>query len=165
MSAHLTFNKRDNVRINVIPRRVRELGCLERAISSTYSEYIFVALVIQHAKHMRRIILFSVASPAVTCFTTSTHRRHDFREKKILNTKCVFWFSLKLLPEIFLILRTSKRHTIKNVRWSSCKNLLFLSDLIFLTDFQKTLKYQNSWKSIEWELSCSMWRDGQTWQT
>jgi hypothetical protein len=36
-------------------------------------------------------------------------------EKKLLNTKCVFWFSLQLLSETFLILRRTERDMIKNV--------------------------------------------------
>ena len=56
------------------------------------------------------------------------------------------------------------------------KYLLLLSDFkwdlkfheIFLFCFEKT-SYQNSWKSVQWELSCSMrtdgWIDGHTWRS
>jgi len=54
-----------------------------------YSEYVFVAVVIQHAKRMRRVILSSVACPALPYFPTLSHKGYDFREN-LLNTKCVF---------------------------------------------------------------------------
>jgi len=41
--------------------------------------------------------------------------------KNLRNSKCVFWFSLQLLPETFLIRRKNERDMIKNVYWSSCK--------------------------------------------
>jgi hypothetical protein len=42
-------------------------------------------------------------------------------EKKLLNTKWVFWFSLPLLSESFLILRRNERDMIKNVYRSACE--------------------------------------------
>jgi hypothetical protein len=73
-------------------------------------------------------------------------------EKKLLNPKCVFWFSLQGLSEIFLILRRNERDMIRNVYWSSCKVTLFFLDFneswIFSTNFRNILKYQISWKSV-----------------
>jgi hypothetical protein len=66
-------------------------------------------------------------------------------EKKFLHTKCRFWFSLQLMSETFLFLRIIQQH-IMNVRRSSCKYLLFLSNFneiwILPIDFLKILKYQ-----------------------
>ena len=71
-------------------------------------------------------------------------------KKMLLNTKCVFWFSLQLLSETFLILRRTERDMIKNLNWSSCKVPDILSDFnenwIFLTDLRKIFKCQISWK-------------------
>jgi hypothetical protein len=60
-----------------------------------YSDCVFVALVIQHAESMRRILLSSVACPALPYFFTLPQKTLDFR-KKVLNKKCVFGFSLQL---------------------------------------------------------------------
>ena len=38
----------------------------------------------------------------------------------------VFWFSLQLLSETFLVLRSTERDVITNVYWSSCKILMTL---------------------------------------
>jgi len=43
----------------------------------------------------------------------------QLRKKKLLDTKCVFWFPLQLFfSETFLLLRTVNRDMIKTLRWS-----------------------------------------------
>jgi hypothetical protein len=44
-----------------------------------------------------------------------------FSKNKFLNIKCVFWFSVPLLSETFLILKRTEGDMIKTVHWSSCK--------------------------------------------
>ena len=41
--------------------------------------------------------------------------------KKLLNIKCVFWFSLQLLSKTFLILSRIERDIVINVKTPSCK--------------------------------------------
>ena len=53
--------------------------CIGKAIIITYSVCVFVALGIQHATRMCPVTLSSVACPGITCFSTSSHKRHDFR--------------------------------------------------------------------------------------
>jgi hypothetical protein len=47
-------------------------------MSITYSEYVFVALGVQHAMRMCHIMLSSVVSLAVLYVSTLSHKRHDF---------------------------------------------------------------------------------------
>ena len=69
----------------------------------TYSECVFLALVIQHAKRMRHIISSPVPCLAVPHFSRLSHKRHDFRGEKFEHKRCVLMFS-KLSSEPFLIL-------------------------------------------------------------
>ena len=93
-----------------------------KAINNTYYECASVVLGIQHLKRMRRVILSSVACPALPHFSTLSHKRHGFRGKKLPNIKCVFWFSLQLLSETYLILRWTERDIVINIHvcvWST----------------------------------------------
>jgi len=62
-----------------------------KVISITHSECVSVALVIQHAKRMGRIITSSVACLVLQYFSTLSQKRYDFR-KKSLNIKLCFGF-------------------------------------------------------------------------
>jgi len=53
-------------------------------------------------------------------FSTLSHKRHDF-QKALLDIKFVFWFSLQLLLETFLIKIITEKVTGVNVHRSSCK--------------------------------------------
>jgi len=73
---------------------------------------------------LRRIVIWRLSASSILFFTFS-NKRHDFRATK-LNVKRVFWFSLHLFPQTFLILRTLDRDIITDVRKPSC-NLPFIS--------------------------------------
>ena len=94
---------------------------------------------------MCRIILSSVACPALSYFSTFLINGTIFGGK-LRNTKCVFRFSLQLLSETFLSLRLTERDMIKIVHWSSCKVpvicVRFSLNLNFLDAFSKK-KYSN----------------------
>ena len=62
--------------------RSRNHSCRGKATSITYSESVFVVLAIQRGKRMNPIVLSSVACPPLGRFSTS-HKRHDFRDKVI----------------------------------------------------------------------------------
>ena len=85
-------------------------------------------------------------------------------EKKALNMKCAFWFSLQLLSETFLIPRRIQRDAVVYVHSHHLKYPLFLSYFsqtwIFSTDFRKMFKFKISWKSIHQEPA-----ERQTWQS
>jgi hypothetical protein len=82
--------------------RSRNYNCRGKTISIRYYECVSVALVIQHAKRMQRVILSSVACQTLLYFSTLSHKRRDFLEGKkvtehkmcvvIFSTNSVFWF-------------------------------------------------------------------------
>jgi hypothetical protein len=68
---------------------------------------------------MRRIINYGL-SPS-TIFSHIISYTALFSKKKLLNTKCGFPVSQKVLSETFFILRRIEPDMIENVYWSPCK--------------------------------------------
>ena len=75
-------------------------------------------------------LTYTACSVHATCCLRPLWLYHVFRhyfikerlsEEKLLNVKCVFWFSLRLLFDTFLILRRIQRDTVINVKMSSWK--------------------------------------------
>jgi hypothetical protein len=103
---------RHNKTYNVTFRRVRYIVV---AVEEQWVLHIlFVALVVQHAKRMRSVLLSSAASLAPPDFSTLSHKRHDFRDKVIWHKMCVLSFSADL-SGTFFILRRIQRDIIINI--------------------------------------------------
>jgi len=91
-------NKSGNVCINVSFRHVRDNRfCRAKARGITDSEFVSIALVIQHAKRMDRIMLSYVPYLALPYFFTLSHKRYDFRGGEVIAHNEMFLFYLQLL--------------------------------------------------------------------
>ena len=64
----------------------------KKPVTITHSHCVSVALGIQHAVRVHRIVLSSVACPALPHFPTLSHKRYDFRKDGIENK---FFFSVQ----------------------------------------------------------------------
>jgi len=131
-----------------------------KEISITYTKCAFVALGIQHAMCMRHIVI--VACQALRHLSILSHKRHDFRKTVVEHKKCVLSCSTTF------VWKFSFQEGMSEMWWKICIGLHvkywlslfeFNETCIFLTDFQKILNYQMSWKSLQWQLSCSMQTD------
>ena len=62
---------------------------------------MFVAVVIQHAKSMGRIILSFVVSMALSHFSTLTHKGHDIRKRVFEQKNMCFDLLYNFYPKYF----------------------------------------------------------------
>jgi len=118
--------------------------CNGKAISITYSECVFTALGNQHAMCMRPTVIRCL--PRSTVFYPHYLINGTTFGKKVLNTKCVFRFSVQLLSETFLIPRRTGRDMIKNVYRSSCKvHRWYCCQILLKLEFSRHIfqKYSN----------------------
>jgi hypothetical protein len=83
-------------------------------------ECVSVPLVIQQANRMfsTHIVICDLSGSTIIFHIIPLTER--FSEKKLWNTKCLFWYSVQLLSVILHSLRRIKRD-ITNVQRSSCK--------------------------------------------
>jgi hypothetical protein len=103
---------------NVTSRSVRATSVAVKSL--TYSECVFVALVIQLAERMRHVFICSLSRCSKNFHNIS--RTAGFSKKKSywIQNLC-FLFPLQLSPETFLIVRRNERDMIKKVCSSSRK--------------------------------------------
>jgi hypothetical protein len=94
--------------------------CPIKATSITCSECVSVALLMHHAMRMHHIVICVLPGPATQRFPHGLTNSTIFG-KKFVKIKCVYWFYLQVLSEIFLIPSTIQRDIIINVPRSSCK--------------------------------------------
>jgi hypothetical protein len=121
---------------------------------------VFVALGIQHAMRMRHIVICSL--PRSTIFFHISHKRYDIRKTLL----CVLILSTTFVGNIFHSKKNWSRYDQKFIlifMQSTLYSCPILTKLEFFRQiFEKTRKYQISWKSVQWEPSCSMQTDGRT---
>ena len=118
------LNKRSDVHITE-----PNYCCRWTTTSITYSECVSVALIIQHAKRMRRTVVCGLFGSTVFSYIVSQMAR--FSEKNVIECKtCVLIFCTNFCFSIFLILRITERNIIINVYCSLCN--VPVTDIRFL---------------------------------
>ena len=109
-------------------------------------------------------ILSSVACSSLQYFSTLYHKLNDFRKKIMGHKMCVLIFSTSFVWNISHSKKNWARYDQKCLvifmsitRNSSPVLMKFQFSRQFF--FRKIFKYQISWKSVQWEPSCSMRTD------
>jgi len=107
-------------------RRVRAtIVAVEKAVSVTYCECVFLALGIQHAMRMHHIAICGLLGSTIFFNLISTTQR--FSKKIIENEICVLILSTNLFEKFFFLTRT-ERDMIKNVHCLHVKYPISMSD-------------------------------------
>jgi hypothetical protein len=127
---------------------------------------VYTALFIQYEKRMRRIMLSSVAYLAIPNFSTLSHNGTTSGEKSYW-IQNVFFFSTTFIQNISHSNSASYYHICTQVFMQSTRytRQVFITVEFSRQVFEKTLKYQISWKSFQLEPSYSMRTDGRTGMT
>ena len=123
---------------------------------------MFVPLVVQHAKPLHHIFICGLSG--CTIFFHIFSQMAPFSKKKGTEPKmCVLIFSTTFVWNISHSKKNSPRKLCKIYIGLHVQYPLLLSEgnetWIFSMYFQKILKYQISWKFVQWKPSCSMRTD------
>ena len=119
----------------------------------------------QIASFLRSIALSHAAYLALLYFSKLTYKRYNFRKKVIGSKMRVLIFSVVFFPKYFSFWEEFSKILSRMYKGFEVKYSKLLSDFNqtnFFQRFSKNHEYQFSLKSVPWNPSCSMWKDGQT---
>jgi len=133
-----------------IAARWRNNCCNGKSIGITYSECMFVALVIQHANSMCHLFICGLSG--CTIFIHMSQKGDDFRKKKkeLFIVKCSLIFSATFIwnfPHSNKIEQDIKMSVGLHVQYPLVF-YYFNETWIISTKFLKILKYHTSWKFL-----------------
>ena len=132
---HQTFEKWQSMNVQRHSEaRSRNRCCRGKAISFTFVCVLRGCTVAGICLRVCNLNYPACNAHAPDCHLQPLWLHHIFRHyviygtilgNKLLNIKCVFWFSIQFVFEIFLILRTH-RNSVINLNTSSCRVLVIL---------------------------------------
>ena len=124
---------------------------------------MFEALVIQHAKGYRRVILSSVASLALPYFSTLSHKRNNFPGKFIGHKMCVLIFSTTFVWDITHSKKNSARYYHKGT-YVFFQNTRYSCQILMKLEFSRHIfeKYIPNFVKIRPVEAVLFYQDGRT---
>ena len=106
--------------------------CCGKTIGITFTESVFLASDILHAKHMRLVIFISVSCPDLPIFPHYLKKRHYFKENVIEHKMCVLIFSTTFVWNIPYSLKE-----LRDILWE-VYIVLRIKCSLFSQDFNET---------------------------